>query len=216
MDITIGADAVRLADLQIDALSKYRTGQLSLDHWERFVNLSPEAREERFGDGKRPASARTIELVVKFGLLADLGIITVPTDYKLVTEFVGGSFPNPTRVLKPGNRLWVRAHKQIVDGVTTSEERMAFLKTLNSHLVGVQGIELVEPKRRQLPKSYWYASFDEKERLWFDAGRYHRVPGVLRYFSYGFSRGLGRFERPWRGGSAVLSFCDPALRPLDT
>lgn len=49
----IGADAARLAGLQIDQLSKVRAGQLSLDHLERFLNLSPEAREERFGDGKK-------------------------------------------------------------------------------------------------------------------------------------------------------------------
>lgn len=47
--INIGADAAKLAGLQIDALTKFRSGQLSLDHFERFLNLSPEAREDRFG-----------------------------------------------------------------------------------------------------------------------------------------------------------------------
>src|SRR3989344_5485494 len=52
----IGADAARLAGLQIDTLTKYRVGRVTLDQWERFNNLSPEAREERFGgDWKRPA-----------------------------------------------------------------------------------------------------------------------------------------------------------------
>jgi hypothetical protein len=49
----IGADAAKLAGLQIDALTKFRSGQLSLDHLERFLNLSPEAREDRFGTNWR-------------------------------------------------------------------------------------------------------------------------------------------------------------------
>lgn len=161
------------------------------------------------------AIARGFVVPGKFGLLADLGIITVPADYVLVTEFTGMNFPNPTRVLKPGDQLWVRAHKQIVRGTTTSEERLALLATLNSHLVGAQGIEIVEPKRSQLPKGYWYSSFDEKERLPLDAGRRRRVPGVNRRFDRGFDRDLGRFEDVWDVSVAILSFCDPALRPLD-
>lgn len=218
MDTTIGADAARLAGLQIDTLIKYRAGQLSLDHWERFVNLSPEAREDRFGDGKKSAAkSMPTEPAEKFGLLADLGILTMPADYVHVAEFAGGSFPNPTRVLKPGDQLWVRAHKQTAPGTTTSEERMEFLAKLQSYHVGTQGIVMVEgdKKRHQLPKGYWYASFDEKERLWLDAGGRHRVPEVDRDSRGRFRRSLGSFGRVWDGRGALLSFCDPALRPSD-
>ena len=100
-----------------------------------FVELTPRERGDRFAAFLRAECnieappAKPVEPVVKFGLLADLGIIVVPEDYKLVTEFAGMDFSNPTRVLKPGDRLWVRAHKQTVGGMTTSEERLAFLRT---------------------------------------------------------------------------------------
>ena len=45
----IDADAAKLAGLLIDLLAKLRAGQLSLEQLERFLNLSLEAREERFG-----------------------------------------------------------------------------------------------------------------------------------------------------------------------
>ena len=54
MSTIVDAGSAKLAGLQIDTLSKYRTGQLSLDHWERFVNLAPAEREARFGDWKKP------------------------------------------------------------------------------------------------------------------------------------------------------------------
>jgi hypothetical protein len=80
MSKIIDAGAAKLAGLQIDSLQKYRDGQLTLGQWERFNNLSSEAREERFGDWKRSVSV-TEKPTPKFTLLADLGIITVPADY---------------------------------------------------------------------------------------------------------------------------------------
>lgn len=225
---TIGADAARLAGLQIDALTKFRAEQLSLDHLERFLNLSPEAREERFGDGKKPKPVSLPEqLAEKFALLADLGIITILGDYGHATalakfmkknrkEFYGvndnitdANFSNPSRILKPGDRLHVRAFKQIVGGTTTSEERMAFLASQNAVYTGAQGASLVfEQKRNQLPKGKWYTSFDEKERLWEDAAHYHRVPGVHACSDGAWGWDLGDFEGVWDDGHAFLCFCD--------
>ena len=149
--------------------------------------------------------------IEKFGLLADLGIIEVPADYVHQAEFAGGRFPNPSWALKPGVKLWVRAHKQVVSGTTTSEERMKFLAGLGSHHVGAQGVRLVREDKKawcQVPKGYWYASFDEKERLWLDAERSRRVPGVGVRSDGGGYFSLGSFERPWNDRRAFLSFCD--------
>jgi hypothetical protein len=97
----------------------------------------------------------------KFGLFADLGIITVPDDYDHATwlalfskknrkkfyfyndNITDVNFPNPTRILKPGDKFYVRAFKQVVPGNTTSEERMTFLKTQKAIHTGAQGISLV-------------------------------------------------------------------------
>ena len=229
MNTVIDAGSAKLAGLQIDTLSKYRAGQLTLDQWERFNNLSPDDREARFGDWKKPEPTRQeapAEPTEKFALLVDLGIITVPDDYvhdKRLTKFgkqnrkkfyysdeiTDKNFPNPTRVLKPGDKLRVRAFKQIVPGTTTSEERMAFLATEKAIHTGAQGASLVfDQKRDQLPKGKWYTSFDEKDRLWADAGGNPEVPNVLCYSGGGFQFPLGVFENVWDDGYAFLCFCD--------
>ena len=163
----------------------------------------------------------------KFSLLADLGIITVPDDYDHTTRLTlfgeknrekfyyyndgitDEHFPNPTRILKPGDKLHVRAFKQIVSGATTSEERLAFLATQKAVHTGAQGASLVwEQKRDQLPKGYWYSSFDEKDRLWEDADGDHRVPLVGARSGGDFDFRLGDFEYVWYDDRAFLRFCD--------
>lgn len=52
MKTIIGADAAKLAGLQIDTLQKVRSRQITLGQWERFNNLSLKEREARFGDIK--------------------------------------------------------------------------------------------------------------------------------------------------------------------
>ncbi len=224
--IIIGADAAKLAGLQIDTLQKVRSGQITLEQWEMFNNLNPDERLARFSDEKRKP-APPAEPTVKFDLLADLGTITVPKDYVHGTRLdtfmeknrkkfydvnkniTDANFPNPTRILKPGDKLRVRAFKQIVPGTTTSEERMAFLATQKAVHTGAQGASLVfEQKRDQLPKGYWYASFDEKERLWEDADGCRRVPSVCAGSGGGFYWDLGSLEKVWDVGHAFLCFCD--------
>ncbi len=166
----------------------------------------------------------------KFALLADLGTIIVPNDYDHGTwlssfskknrkkfysyndDINDKNFPKPTRVLKPGDKLRVRAYHQVVSGTTTSEERMEFLKTLNPVFIGAQGAALVfEQKRDQLPKGKWYASFDEKDRLWEDSDGSHRVPGMDANSDGDFRFNLGYFEEVWNDDNAFLCFCDENL-----
>lgn len=227
MNTIIDAGSAKLAGLQIDTLLKYRAGQLTLDQWERFNNLSPDDREARFGDWKKPEPTALPKPAEKFALLVDLGIITVPDDYvhdkRLTTfgkqnrkkfycyndEITDKNFPNPTRVLKPGDKLRVRALKQVVGGMTTSEERMAFLATQKAIHTGAQGASLVfDQKRDQLPKGKWYASFDEKDRLWADADGDHRVPFVDCDSGGAFEFDLGRFEGVWNDDGAFLCITD--------
>lgn len=166
------------------------------------------------------------ETTEKFALLVDLGIITVPDDYvhkKRLTMFgkhnrkkfyyynddiTDKNFPNPTRILKPGDKLRVRAFKQVVGGTTTSEEHMTFLATQKAIHTGAQGISLVfDQKRDQLPKGKWYASFDEPDRLLCADGD-HRVPYVYCYSDGDFHFNLGDFGYVWYDAYAFLCFCD--------
>jgi hypothetical protein len=226
---TIDADAAKLAGLQIDTLQKVRSAQITFGQWERFNNLSTDDREARFGDWKKPEPTAPAEPTEKFALLVDLGIITVPDDYlhdKRLTKFgkqnrkkfyyynddiTDKNFPNPTRVLKPGDKLRVRVFKQVVGGATTSsEDRMAFLATQKAIHTGAQGASLVfDQKRDQLPKGKWYASFDRKNRLLADAGGNHGVPRLYRGHSDGaLVFDLGRFESVRDVDAAFLCFCD--------
>lgn len=163
----------------------------------------------------------------KFAVLIELGVITVPDDYDHKTQlakffkknrkkFYGindnitdENFQNPTRILKPGDKLRVTAYKQIVSGSTTSEERMKFLRSQNAVFTGAQGPSLVfEQKRDELPKGYWYGSFDEKDRLWKDSDGYLRVPRLGRYSVGVFYFDLGFFEFDWDDDNAFFCFRD--------
>lgn len=165
----------------------------------------------------------------KFEELADLGYIIVPDGdpatclarfaennrekcWDFNNNITDVNFPNPSRVLKPGDKIRIRVIRQAVSGTTTSEERMDFLRKQKGNVfVGAQGSSYAfEQKRAQLPKGYWYASFDEKDRLWYSDG-YHRVADVCRDSVGGFRFSLGDFERVWDGGSCLLCFCDESL-----
>lgn len=171
----------------------------------------------------------SVKSTEKFALLVDIGIITVPDDYDHATAldkflknnrkkfdgFYGvnknitdANFPNPSRALKSGDKLRVRVFNQFVgDTTTTSEERMAFLATQKAVQTGAQGASLVfEQKRGQLPKGKAYASFDEKDRLWADAGDHHRVPSVYCGPNGGFLFGLDHFEGDWFVDHAFLCY----------
>jgi len=206
-----------------------RAYNLGLKTVANFESLSEEqiAYYEAHLDQIPEALARGFVILEKFVLLVDLGIITVPKGYvhgtRLATfkkqnqkKFYGyndaisdENFPNPSHILKPGDKLHVQAFKQIVPGQTTSAERMAFLATQKAVHVGAQGASLVfELKRDELPKGKWYASFDEEDRLWRDAGGYRRVPIVRACSGGGFGFGLGNFGDPWNDGNVLLCFRD--------
>jgi len=75
-------------------------------------------------------------------------------------------------------------------------------------LAGAQGASVVwEQKKDQLPKGYWYCSFDEKDRLPLLGGRY-RVPGMCADSDGDFHFDLGGFGDVWDENDAVLVLCD--------
>ncbi len=165
----------------------------------------------------------------KFDLLADLGTIVVPEDYNHETalttfkrknqgknnkkfsfyndSITDANFPNPSRILLPGDELRVRLFRQIGDGITLSEERMAFLSSQRAVYTGAQGLALVfEQMRDQLPKGMRYSSFDELDRLWRNDEGYHQVPSMDAYLPGTFSFYFGDFGYFWRNGRAFFCF----------
>ena len=225
----IGVEAAKLAGLQIDLLQKCRQEQLSLEHLEWFLGLKMFERDALVKYLAKPAKKHAVvaKPAEKFALLVDLGIITVPDGYvhgtclrKFFKEngkklydynknITDENFSNPSRVLKPGDRVRVRAFHQIVPGMTTSKERMAFLeKQPGNFYAGAQGLVHVFEKRDQLLKGKWYASLDEKDHLWEVSDGDHRVPGVDANSDGDFGISLGCLGCGWDGGYALLSFSD--------
>lgn len=215
-----------------------RPGQLTQSKAERWVDdqssLKAALYERLCLPASLPVDIPPVKVVEpKFSLLTDLGTIVVPKKYKHEgaiaafqkkhrSSFYSWSeaindtnFSNPSRVLEPGDKLRVRIFKQNVGGTTTSEERLEFLKGLpGAVLVGAQGAALVfDQKGAKLPRGYWHLSFDEKERLWEDAGGCHRVPGVLVHGNGDRDWVAGDFERPWHDFDTLVSFCDETLVP---
>ena len=205
--------------------------------------LPPNVVEHYIGNAKQIPDALARGFVVpepaalavrtrKFALLADLGILVVPADYDHATALLSfrnrnreklsdynkgitdKHFPNPSRILKPGDRLWVQAWRQVSAVSTSSEQLMKFLDSINSQYTGVQGLALVfDQKRDQLPKGQWYTSMDEKDRLWKNANGY-RLPGLNAYSDSEFDIGCDDFEGTWDDYCVLLSFRDEALRNL--
>jgi hypothetical protein len=162
---------------------------------------------------------------MQFDLLIDLGTITAPDNYihetRLTTfreqnrqkfyhydrGITDANFPNPSRILKPGDELRVRAFKQVFGGTTTSEERMAFLATQKAIFTGVQGLSLVfDQKRDQLRKDRWYASFDERDCLFLDNDGWPMVPSMSCPYGYDFALCLKRFGHVWYSVETFLCF----------
>ncbi len=187
-------------------------------------------------DGTHEIKAKTVEVKPeavpgeKFDLLLDLGVITVPDDFVHSThlatfsknnrkkfyyyrdDITDKNFNKATVQLVPGRKLRVKAFKQTVSGYTTSEERMAFLKTQNNIFTGAVGASLVfEQKRDLLPKGKPYSSFDEKEALLKDSCDMHGVPVVYARTDGGFWFGLEGFECDWYVDGCLLCFCDEEL-----
>lgn len=165
----------------------------------------------------------------KFALLKDLGDIIVPEGYNHPTylssfkreregefwyynrDIKNANFSNPSRILKAGERLWVRSYHQIVPGETSSTERMGFLRGKQAVFVGAQGAALViEQKLLGFPQSKWHASFDEEDHLWQDDQLRRRVPDVSVNSDYGFNFCLFVLGCPKNQNYAFLGFFDEA------
>jgi hypothetical protein len=220
----IGADAAKLAGLQIDTLQKVRNGQITLNQLEWFNQLSKDDREKLIREWKERKIVIPVTPVERFSLLADMGLIIVPGDYEHTTQlakfrsrykgkfnchenFTDDNFPNPSRILKSGDKLRVRLFRQNFEGRSTTEERLAFLASQNAIYTGAQGMTLVfEQKRDWLPREGRYLSFDEKSRLWKDSVEFHRLPCIRVEPKGVFSIGLDLFENDSDHSSIILGF----------
>lgn len=161
----------------------------------------------------------------KFSLLADFGTVEVPYGYvhstapgkfaEIDAEYSNYFNPasiaanlNPSRMLKPGERLRVQAFKQTGSSETSKVDRMDFLHNQGAIYTGVRGAILVfEQKRQLLPEHSFFVSFDELECRLKVAG------GCL--LTYVCARGvqqlvgdLNSFGMPWTTYNNFLCFTE--------
>lgn len=121
----------------------------------------------------------------KFGLLIDLGIIKVPSNYShnnqirnyfgqistlyppLRDNITDAQYANPECILEPGDKFWARIFKQVGNNYKTStKECKDFLSSQGVIYVGVQGASLIlKEKLKILPPSFSYVSFYDSNTL---------------------------------------------------
>ncbi len=217
MEKNIGADAVKLAGLQIDTLQKIRNGQITFEHLEWFNKLN-KAERDKLAGVIMDITAPRFTLLTTFQL-------TVPENYNHQTQLASfakenkkkfyfyndsitdGNYAKATNKLTPGKTYEVK-----IFGITkqmTSEDCLAFLKTQKAILVGAQGISVAwQQAKEQFPKEKWTVSFDEKEALWPDDVGYRRVPYVFRNSVGAWYFNLGYFEVDWYDVNCLLCVCD--------
>jgi hypothetical protein len=164
----------------------------------------------------------------KFRLLIDLGILTVPADYRhgsALADFrrefkkrswssserfeetmIDARFPNPSHRLAAGKRYRIKAFGMAAG--TTSDECFAFLAEQKAVLTGVQGLAFVfrekgsafHYKEGKLPWEHAYLSFDFEERL-------PAVPELHINWKGENFVDLSSMDSLWGACNALLVFC---------
>ncbi len=215
METIIGADAAKLAGLQIDMLQKMRSGQMTLAQVEWFNNLTKEQREAFLSGKKLPSIDPRFEFVKEFQ-------VTVPKDYNHGTQLgtlkkeefyyfndaiTDRNFRNATQKLVPGKTYTAKLFS--IKKTVTSLDCLGLYKAVGAILTGAQGMSLVyQLKKDELPKGKWTVSFDQKDALWQGSDGDHRVPYVYADSGGDFWFSLGFFGDGWPSDFVVLCLCD--------
>lgn len=192
----IDANTAKLAGLQIDALQKLKSGNLTLGQIEWFLNLPVTRREFLIKTWQRP------QVEDLFKLHIDLGTITVPDDYvhgiclerfKQVivssladcdSRLTDANFSKPSRIFRPKEQFSVCLFRPVVPDSVTVDDCISFLKMKGSIYPGAQGLALFfQQKLKELPRGRLYFCFDKEESLWKAPDRQYRIPtfGIKDY-----------------------------------
>lgn len=215
METGIGADAAKLAGLQVDTLQKVRSGQITLIHWEWFNRLTREERDRFAGTAIMDDWFRHHNTFT----------FTVPADYDHGTHLARFAKENRKKFYFYNDAItdanYARVSNKLVTGKTyeveifeitrrvSPEDCLAFLKTQKAIFVGAQGISVAwQQAEDKFPKGKWLVSFDKKDALWEDADGSHRVPGVRRSSDGYWSFFLGHFGSHWYDDNCLFCLRD--------
>ena len=125
------------------------------------------------------------------------------------------NFSNPSRVLRPSEKLRVCAFKQDACGITdsgkitSSKERMNYLasKQMNLYPSAQGALQVFEYRHFELPTGYWFASFDEEDRLPLMDGVRKMMYG-RRSLDGPVELRLGSFRISWPTGILFFGFSE--------
>jgi len=188
----IDADAAKLAGLQIDTLSKVRTGQITLEKFYLIKTISVTVPQD-YDHATCLASFREKDQKKFYGY-----------NYNITDV----NFAKVTTQLVPGKTYAVKIFGIHAGETATSEECLAVYREVKAFLVGAQGVAVAwETNHQNLPKDRWCASFDEKEKLPFSIG-FRRVPGVHTGLDDGVDFHLRFFESALDDRDCLLCFCE--------
>lgn len=219
MVTNIGADAAKLAGLQIDFLQKLRRNEISFEHFLWFVNLRKSDRDKLIGVENILVDAHFI--------LREEFKFTVPEDYNHGTQLAefmqkngeefnlyhkpgltDKNFNNPTHRLCPKKNYLVKLFSVLKEGLTF-EDNLRFLKSHKALLVGAQGLSLLYQLRKdKFSAGTSVVSFDEKSRLWKDDGLNRRIPLIERRFDGSLDFIFRSSEETLRENDCLLCFCN--------
>ncbi len=213
---TIGADAAKLAGLQIDLLQKLRQQQVTPAHLEWFNNLSREQRDRLLAEHFDP----------RYFLISEFKL-TVPKDYDHRTQLArfrekhgkefsffnenitDENFSRVTDALVPGRTYLAKVFGINQGKVVSSEDNIALYESQNALLTGAQGLSVAyEQARGQFPVSRWLVSMDREQALWEDSSGARRVPAVYRCRGGYWYADLGPFEFDWSDYFCLFCLCD--------
>lgn len=167
----------------------------------------------------------------KFKLFKDLGFITVPSDY-VSRNYLNDFFTknsslsvrwdhhavlyleepkHPKHILKRGETLHVQVYcHDSNERLTTTYERMWFLRSMGAVFTGMQGALLVlELKHAVLPRGKWYVSMDEDRRILTDHCDRSLYPVIDVYDDGEFflrARGVDSGSDRWTSNELLLVF----------
>ncbi len=152
---------------------------------------------------------KKFEIVVpqNFEYSTCLGALSTMEDIFYVSPyFTDEKFSHATMMFVVGQKILVKIFK--IDKTVDSAVCLRKVFRENGILLGAQGISLFGEKknRAELPKGFWYLSFDEKNALPVVDGK-HRVPyiGVCPRGQLGFD--VRPFEGKWFEGDYLICFC---------
>lgn len=215
MDNLIGAEAAKLAGLQIDLLKKYRAGHITPEHLEWFNNLRKEERDQLVGEG---LPHKHFELIKMFpievpgwyrheGYLERFREQHRAEFFRYDNEITDENFLRTTAVLMAGGRFFVKMFQP--KRAVTAETCLAFLKTQKAVLAGARGVPLVyEVAKERFPLYRQFISFDEKDMLWVGPKGESVLP-ILSHYQTDLYFHLQPFGSNLSINFILLCFCGP-------